>query len=66
LTEVGHLSVVVRATSYSVLVGDQVIVRDLPRMGRGGWIGLDAQGGPVVFSDAHIELVSEDAGDCCC
>src|SRR5207253_7713726 len=40
LGEIGLLSVVVAPSSYSVLVGDQVVARDLPRMHHGGWIGL--------------------------
>jgi hypothetical protein len=61
LTEVGHLSIVVGPTTYSVLVGDQPVLRDLPRMASGGWVGLDAQGGPVVFSDAQIDLIGDNA-----
>ena len=61
LSEVGHLSILVGPRTYSVLVGDQPVLRDLPRMASGGWVGLDAQGGPVVFSDAQVDLIGENA-----
>jgi hypothetical protein len=37
------------------------VVRDLARVERGGWIGLDSLGGPAVFSDLQVERVTEFA-----
>lgn len=61
LTVVGRFSVVVSSTTYSVLIDDQPVVRDLERVERGGGIGLDSLGGPAVFSDLQVELITEEA-----
>jgi hypothetical protein len=61
LTDIGRFSVVVSSTSYSVLIADRPVVRDLERVERGGWIGLDSLGGPAVFSELHVERFTEDA-----
>ncbi len=56
-TGVPHkLTLVVRDTSFDILVDDQVIVTDLPQPQAGGWLGLVSFNGPVSFSDFQLSL----------
>jgi hypothetical protein len=42
--------------SYSVLVDEATVARDIPLQSDGGWIGLLSFRGPVTFSDFNLRL----------
>jgi len=49
------LSVLVGLETYAVLIEEEVVVRDIPLVMHGGWVGLDAVGGPASYDDLVVE-----------
>jgi hypothetical protein len=55
-----HLTLVVRADNYDVLIDGQTLATEIPLQAKQGWIGLLSFSGPVVFSDFQLSLKSND------
>ena len=49
-----RFSILAGLETYAVLINDEVVVRDLPLVFHGGWVGLDTVKGPVSFDSLAL------------
>lgn len=51
-----RLTLAVSATTYNILIGDEVLVQDIPVTGEFGWIALVSFRGETIFSDFELSM----------